>query len=199
MITSYDGLIEEVGQYLDRDDLATRVPTFIHLTEARLNRLLEDPEMEVLSSATANGETTVLPLDFGGMVSISDGLGRPLRAMGSQEFAGIDRSVAGDPRFYVVEDGSISFAPANSSANIRMVYRRTLPPLSASNVSNWLLERAPDVYLYGCLVQASAFLVEDERVPLWKSAFDESIGELRADGARRKWGAGPIGPRIDRP
>jgi hypothetical protein len=197
-IDNYSELVTAVGDWLDRDDLAAKVPTFIQLAEARLNRLLEDPEMEVTSTTTATGDYTALPSDFGAMVSVSTGDG-VLRAAGPVEFAALDHTVTGTPRYYTVVDGSISFAPNNSSAVIRIVYRRRIPALTASNTTNWLLTLAPDVYLYGALVQAEAFLAEDDRLELWKSAFDESIAELRGDASRRKWGAGPIGPRIRRP
>lgn len=197
-LASYSDLVTAVGDWLDRDDLADRAPDFIRLAEARLNRLLEDPDMEVISSSVAAGDATALPADFGSMVSISDGVGRQLKAIGPVEFAGIDRSISGTPIYYTLEDNSISFAPANATAAIRMVYRRTIPALSVSNTTNWLLDRAPDAYLYGSLVQAEAFLAEDDRLGTWKSAFDEAIDELRSDGHRRKWGAGPLAPRIRR-
>jgi hypothetical protein len=197
-LDSYSGLADYLGDLLDRDDLAARIPDFIRLAEVRLNRLLEDPDMEVLSTVTATGDSTGLPSDFGSMVSINDGQGRPLQVMGSVEFAGIDRSISGQPRYYTIEDGAVTFAPGNATAAIRMVYRRTIPPLTADDDTNWLLERAPDLYVYGALVQAEAFLAEDDRLPLWKGAFDEAIAELRSDGARRKWGAGPLAPRIRR-
>lgn len=197
-IVSYSTLVTAIGDWLDRDDLAARAPTFIQLAEARLNRLLEDPEMEVTSTTTATGDATALPSDFGSMVSVSTGDGR-LAATGPVEFAAYDDTITGIPRHYVIRDGAISFWPGNSTAAIRLVYRRRLPALSEAAPSNWLLTLAPDVYLYGALVQASAFIVEDDRLELWKSAFDEAIAELRADGSRRKWGAGPIGPRVWRP
>lgn len=197
-IASYNDLVTAVGDWLDRGDLAARAPTFIQLAEARLNRLLEDPEMDVTTVTNAGGVATALPSDFGSMVSVSTGNG-PLLATGPVEFASYDSSISGTPRRYVIVDGAISFAPANSTAQITMVYRRRLPALTLVAPSNWLLALAPDVYLYGALVQASAFLAEDDRLDLWKAAFDEAIAELRADGSRRKWGAGPIAPRINRP
>lgn len=195
-IATYSDLVTAVGDWLDRDDLAARAPDFIRLTEARLNRLLDDPDMEVVSEATASDTYTALPADFGAMVSITTGEGA-LSAMSAADFAGLDVQ-AGIPRYYTIVDGSITFAPGNSTASIRMVYRRTIPALTASNTTNWLLDRAPDAYLYGALVQASAFLAEDDRLPLWKGAFDEAIAELKEDGSRRKWGAGPLAPRIRR-
>lgn len=197
MIEDRAGLISAVGDYLDRDDLAAKAPTFIQVAEARLNRLLDDPEMEAIWETAAAGDFTPLPADFGSMVSISTGDG-PLLATGPVEFAAYDTTITGAPRHYVIADGSISFWPGTSTANIRMIYRRRLPPLTEAAPTNWLLSLAPDVYLYGALVQASAFLAEDDRLSLWKGAFDEAIAELRADGNRRKWGAGPLGPRIRR-
>lgn len=196
-LAAYSDLVTAIGEWLDRDDLAARAPDFIRLAEARLDRLLSDPDMEVTSTATASGAATALPDDFGEMVSITTGEG-PLKAMGPADFAGIDATITGTPRFYTIADGSLSFAPADTDAEITMVYRRTIPALTAANTSNWLLARAPDCYLYGALVQAEAYLAEDDRLPLWKGAFDEAIEELRRDSARRKWGAGPIAPRIRR-
>jgi hypothetical protein len=195
-ILTFTDLVSAVGDWLDREDLDTAVPTFIQLAEARMNRLLDDPEMEVTSNIVAAGDYTALPADFGEMVSISTGDG-PLHPVGPVEFAGF-RSVSGIPRYYVVVDGSISFAPGNATAPITLVYRRRIPALTSDNTTNWLLSLAPDAYLYGALVQAEGFLAEDDRIAGWKAMFDEAISELRIDGARRKWGAGGLRPRINR-
>ncbi|WP_324807220.1 hypothetical protein SH584_11490 [Sphingomonas sp. LY29] len=196
MITTYDELVSAVGDWLDRDDLATRASTFVQFAEARMNRLLEDPEMEVVSTVIADGDYTALPADFGSMVSISTGDG-PLSAVGAVEYAGLNE-ISGVPRHYVIVDGSIGFAPRNGTATIRMVYRRRIPALSDSNQTNWLLSLAPDAYLYGALVQAEGFLSEDDRISGWKDMFDEALSELRVDANKRKWGSGPIAPRIKR-
>jgi len=197
MIADRNSLIAAVGDWLDRDDLAARAGTFIQLAEARLNRLLDDPEMEVTATYSADGDWTPLPEDFGSMVSISTGNGS-LQATGPVEFASY-RSIGGTPRRYSIYDGGIGFAPTNASATIALVYKRRLPALSESTPTNWLLTLAPDAYLYGALVQAEGFLAEDDRVAGWKAMFDEAIGELRGDADKRRWGSGPIAPRINRP
>lgn len=197
-IGTFSELVTAIGDWLDADDTTkARAPTFIQLAEARLNRLLDNPEMEVMSDATASGDYTALPDDFGEMVSISTGDGR-LTPMGAVEFAALDHSITGVPRYYSIVNRSIALAPANGTAAIQIVYRRRLPALSGTSPTNWLLTLAPDAYLYGALVQAEGFLAEDDRVAGWKSMFDEAIGELRQDAARRRWGAGPISPRIRR-
>lgn len=197
-IATYAELVAAVGDWLDRADLASRVPTFIQMAEARLNRLLADPEMDVTTTTTASSNATALPSDFAEMISVSVGHGK-LQSIGPVEFATYNTSITGTPTRYAVIDNAIHFAPANASAVITMVYRRGIPALGVTLPTNWLLARAPDVYLYGALVQASGFLSEDDRIGMWKAAFDEAIAELRQDGERRKWGAGTLAPRIARP
>lgn len=192
-LATYSDLVAAIGDWLDRDDLAARAPDFIRLAEVRLNRLLDDPEMEV--STTLTGDGALLPADFGAMISIGTADGNTLTPITNAAYAAL-RPSSGVSRYYTLREGGVYYYPG--SANVTLVYRRSIPALSASNTTNWLLTRAPDLYLYGSLVQASAFLAEDERVGLWKTAFDEAIAELKSDGAKRKWGAGPLAPRLRR-
>jgi hypothetical protein len=129
------------------------------------------------------------------MVSISSGDGYRLAPMSDVEYAAL-QPISGIPRYYSVREGKVYYYPG--SANVTLVYRRRIPALTSTSPTNWLLDLAPDAYLYGALVQASAFLVEDQRAAAWKGMFDEAIVELRGDAARRKWGAGALAPRIRR-
>lgn len=196
-LENFTALQDAIGDWLDRDDLENRIPTFIALTEAKLNRKLQDPDQDAVWEEAAAGDYTDLPADFGEMVSITTGEGR-LTSIGPAEYAGLDTSVSGIPRHYTMVDGAITFWPHNATANIRMIYRRKIPALTEASPTNWLLSRAPDVYLYGALLEASAFLVEDQRAVGWKTLFDEAVTDLMADGARRRWGAGALAPRIRR-
>ena len=197
-IATYAELLAATAAYTDRDDLATVFPYFLRKVEATLNRRLEDPDMELISTATATGEYTALPSDFGSMVSVTTSSGYPLRAMGSVEYAGLDATLTGIERFYVIVDGSIGFYPRDTTAPIRMVYRRTIPALTSIATTNWLLTRAPDVYHYGALFEQAIWDRDDKAAQGWKALFEQAVTELIVDGTRRKWGAGPISPRIRR-
>ncbi len=197
-IANYTELVTELEAYLNRADFTPRIPTFIQLTEARLNRLLDDPEMEVRTTATGTGQYTTLPADFKRMVGVSTGNDYKLEQIGAGQLTSLDQTNTGTPRFYAIADGSISFAPINSAANITMLYIRRIPALTAAAPTNWLLDLAPDLYLYGALVQASIFGWDDGRVPGFKALFDEAVDELRTDGANRRWGSAPISPRLGR-
>lgn len=198
-IATYSELVTELESYLNRADYTPRIPTFIALTEARLNRLLDDPEMEVRATATGTGQFTTLPTDFKRLVGIS--VGGPyynLEQISGSRITSLDQSVAGDPRYYAIVDGSITFAPIDNAANMTMLYVRRIPALTSGAPSNWLLTLAPDLYLYGALVQANIFGWQDDRVAGFKAMFDEAIEELRRDADNRRWGSAPLAPRLGR-
>ena len=77
-------------------------------------------------------------------------------------------------------------------------YFPKMPALSECATTNWLLTAHPDLYLFGSLVEAEMFGVNDERAPLWKGRRDEIFDEIeklsnktRGAGAVRVMGVTP--------
>ena len=60
-----------------------------------------------------------------------------------------------------------------------MLYYKTFDALSDSNTTNWVISNAPDVYLYGSLLEAEPFLMNDERVQLWAIGFKQAIDDIQ--------------------
>jgi hypothetical protein len=71
------------------------------------------------------------------------------------------------------------------------IVRAYLSALSASNTTNWLLTLAPDLYLYGSLLEAAPYIGNDERIPVWASAVSTVIDQLNTLGHRQSVDAGP--------
>ncbi|MFA0813584.1 phage adaptor protein [Microbulbifer epialgicus] len=44
--------------------------------------------------------------------------------------------------------------------------------------TNPVLDAAPDLYLFGALVEAESFLMNDSRIPLWESKFQDQLHRL---------------------
>jgi hypothetical protein len=197
-IANYSELVTELEAYLKRTDYTPRIPTFIALTEARLNRLLDDPEMEVRATATGTGQYTALPADFKRMVGVRTGNDYALEQISAAQMTSLDQTLTGTPRRYAIIDGAITFAPIDSAANITMLYVRRIPALTAAAPTNWLLTLAPDLYLYGCLLQAHLYGWYDERIEMFKRAYDEAIAEMKNDADTRRWGSAPLRPRLGR-
>lgn len=198
-LDSYSGLVSAISGWLDKGStLDARIPEFIALTESRLNKVLEDPEMEVTAIASSAGRSLALPADFGELRSINVG-GYRLTQATAAEFSGFNSSLSGIPRSYSITDGQLWFAPIPATgSDISITYLRTIPPLTAIAPTNWLLTRAPELYLYGSLLEAEGYLWNDERLPLIQARFEEALGNLRTDGVRRRWGASPLAPRLGR-
>jgi hypothetical protein len=194
---TYPDLVDTLEGYLNRTDFDTRIPMFISLVEAKLNRLLDDPEMEVTSTAVTSGQYLALPEDFGQLRSINVGNYR-LTGATEADFSGFS-NVAGIPRTYGIIDGQIAFAPVPATGSaVTIVYTKRIPALDEGNPTNWLLNIAPDIYVYGTLMQAHIYGWNDERVPGFKALYEEAIQELIADAQKRRWGAAPISPRLGR-
>jgi hypothetical protein len=86
--------------------------------------------------------------------------------------------VAGQPRYFTVFGDEIELAPTPDDAcTIEMVYRKIVPPLE-TNDSNWLLALAPDLYLYGVLLETAPYIKEDGRIQTWGLGFSTALNDL---------------------
>ena len=85
----------------------------------------------------------------------------------------------GAPRLYTIVGGEFRLLSAPDRAyGVELSYYKRLPPL-AQNSGNWLLAAAPDVYLYGALVQLG-ILTEDDRLGAWSAAYQQAAADLHA-------------------
>jgi hypothetical protein len=78
-----------------------------------------------------------------------------------------------------------------------MTYWRTLG--SAALGTSWLFTASPDIYLYAALLEATTFLMNDERVPLWSSAYENAVQRASAADDRGRWGGSVLRMRTDQP
>jgi hypothetical protein len=62
-IATYSELVSEMGDWLNRSDLTTKIPTFIRLFEARMNRRLRAPDMEQSFSFTTVAGTSTYSIN----------------------------------------------------------------------------------------------------------------------------------------
>jgi hypothetical protein len=87
-------------------------------------------------------------------------------------------------------------APTPDAAyTIEMIYRQSIPPL-AINSTNWLLALAPDLYLYGALLESAPYIKEDGRIQTWGLGFGSALNDLNNLGLTSTFNAGPMTVRI---
>jgi hypothetical protein len=200
-IATYSELVTEMGAWLNRADISDRIPTFIRLFEARMNRRLRSPEMEQVAtvSTIAGTEGYAFPSGFREARQIYiDAVPRiNLVPMSPQslrtEFTGQESAA---PSAYAVIDEQIVLAPPPTEADtLVIVYYRALSGLTAGNPTNWLLDNHPDAYLFGSLCMAEAYLQDDQRLNVWKAAWDEALGEIIREGNAKRLPGGPLATR----
>lgn len=197
-------------EYLARDQdttLIARIPTFIQFAEAKFNRQLFVRQMERRSTALTDAtssepEFISLPSDFQSMrrVRLSSVPGKACLEFKSgtqmDEYRFGISDVAGQPRYFTVFGGEIELAPTpDQNYTVEMIYRTSIPSLG-TNASNWLLALAPDLYLYGALLEAAPYIKEDGRIQTWGLGFTSALNDLNNLGLASTFNAGPMTVRV---
>ena len=184
-ISNYSELNTAVANWLDRDDLTDRIPEFIALAEARFNRLLRIRAMETKQTAStvASQRNLALPTNFIQMRNLQINTS-PITSLEYITPEIYDRlyggSGTGTPKAYTILADEIQLGPIPASAQtVEMLFYKRFDALTSSAPTNWVITNAPDVYLYGCLLEAEPFIMNDPRVQLWATAFQQAISDMQ--------------------
>lgn len=195
-LTTYAELQTSVITELDRTgntEFTTAVPDFVNRCESKLNRKLRLREMEQLAYATYSVGTNALADRLLAMPSGYVELIPPLRGKVAtaddttyEEIPYVDpgkislhygsATTAGQLR-YTLRDQLEFSAPVGSEHTIMMHFIKGWD--LATDTTNWLLTNYPDAYLYGTLMEASVFIIDDTRAAGWKLLFDEVMRDLQ--------------------
>lgn len=192
--TTYATLQTEIVAMMHRSDVdAVRA---IAMTEAKINRTLEDPSMEVRVTADA-AEYMAVPSDYLMLRRIQVNVSPPrFLDLYSPAYAASISTPSGIPKFYAIEDNELRLIPApDSSYSIEITYFMYVPALSATNTTNWLLTKHPDIYLYGGLFEASVELRDIDGAQGYKSLWTDAMSELVRLGKRQRWAGNPMAMR----
>ena len=197
---TFTELKDAVADWLGRSDLTDRIPDFITLAEARLNRDLRIRPMEVRSSMeTTSGQRYFnLPGGYLQMRNMQMNT-NPITPLEYITPEMLDRlygsDTTGKPRAYTLIGDEIQLAPVpDSDYTVEMAFYEKFTPLgdgtSGTVTNNWLTLNAPDVLLYGSLLEAEPFIKNDERIALWLNAYSSAIRKLQdADDRDRHSGS----------
>jgi recombination endonuclease VII len=199
-ITNYSELKTAVENWLDHSLFSARVPEFIALFEATANRRLRVRQQEATAMLIPSAGAAALPADYLAWRRVT-WTGSPRveleYAHPSYLQAAYPTSPADVPRFFTIEGSALKVRPIDN-APLEFDYFQRIAALSDAAPTNWLLTAHPDLYLFGALVEAEMFGVNDERAPKWKARRDEIFDEIeklsnrtRGAGAARLMGPTP--------
>ena len=173
-ISTYSEVLSAAQNWLARSDadIQSRIPEFIALTEEVVTWGSDDPEfmiprvrarqMEQRATATVSSEYTALPTDFLEMrqVKLNTDPTTYLSYITPQEFdQRYVSSLTGKPTVFTIVGSEMRVGPTpDTSYTAEMWYYKTIPALTVSNTTNWLLSAAPGVYLYGVMFHAAPYV-----------------------------------------
>jgi hypothetical protein len=194
-ITNYSTLQTAIADFLNRDDLTAVIPTFIQLAEAQMNREIRHWKMEQRATGQQSGgdQYMQIPADWLETIRFT------LTGSGTSALTLASRAAIADiraknenvstvlPYYYTHADGQFELYPTPvETTDFELLYYQKIPDL-ATNSTNWLLEEAPDAYLYGALLHSAPYLAEDARVAVWAQMYSAAVQNVNAASEKAQY------------
>jgi len=196
-LTTYSELKSAVGSWLNRSDLDSNIPDFISLAEASFNRVLRTRNQIKRATSSISTQFVTQPTDLLELYNIQLNTS-PVRRLEQVSLTKIDElkegsSQTGKPLYFSITGPDFELYPAPDTAyTLELVYYSSIPALTDTSDTNFLLTNHPDIYLYGTLVQAEPYLMNDERIGVWGALLGKAIEELRVSDERSQTESGTL-------
>lgn len=187
-ISTYADLQTEIQEWMDRNDIAGKVPTMISLAEANLNRELKTVETDAaLVGIVGSRSIDISSLSFVEPIAlkikvIDQEYDVILRDPGSIDYS----DISGEPGFYGFDGTNIVFnCPCDQVYPFRFRYQGRFA-LSDAAPTNRLLTEHPDVYLAASIVWGGLFTQDDRKISNWSAVLSEGLEKVKHTLAQAK-------------
>lgn len=186
-ITNYTTLKTAIADYLARSDLTSYLDNFIQNWEERFYRDAQNwaSWMEAALSVTITANVAAVPADYLGLkVCYVGSTSGPLERVSlTQLYARYPRGggSSGIPKFIARDASNFRFGPEAVSGTLEGTYYAK-PTVLRSDVDgvNWIMTNAPDLALYGALLEAEPFIKNDSRMQTWAQMYSSALDAYRA-------------------
>ena len=154
---------------------------------------LRIPEMETVDAAFALTSGSVAqPAGFLELISAyNNSLNAPLDIVSQRTLDGYGTQSQGGTRLIAVSGTNFRFVDAPSSGTATLRYYRKLATPTGSTVND-ILANYPDVYLYGCLIEAATFTQDEGAALRYLALYNASAAGLNARTQRITASAVPV-------
>jgi len=194
---NYTEITTTALKFADREhDTAIQdlLPMMLSIVESRINRRIKTLQMATRASLVMTTDTTYygLPSDFSGVrdvqVNTPDGV-CTLQYLNPQQMNAVTDDT---PDAYTLIANQIQLHPARDDSTLEIIYYATLNPLSVTEPANWLSAKAADVYIFGLLVEISAFIKDASTGAVWDQRFNDELNILATDDQKVRWSGTPL-------
>lgn len=189
---TYAELKTAIADWMHRDDLTSRLDTFIDMAESRMNRELRLSEMETRATITATGEYVAMPtgaLEIRN-IQVNGTYAYPVEYKTPAQMDMDNNGATGDPMYYTIIGDEFQFYPVPTSTEIEVTYYKSITPLDDTNTTNFLLTSHPECYLHGCLTYAKLYTLDD--ASLHEAEFSRIMESLNTTSTRKKFSGAPL-------
>ncbi len=185
-IDTYDNLVKSISKRIGRgSQLDTEIDDFIRLAEIDIlsnpEESLKISEAETISTAVTDITTRSLALPTGFKksrnfsITINEGIGELIYRTPNQMKI---RSGTGIPCFFTIQGNEIAFDIIPQEVwTITIDYFKNFTPLTVLNQTNIILDKYPNIYLFGALMHA---FVRSQDVEQEVSYTNRFLGSIRS-------------------
>jgi len=199
---TFTSLQSDIRNYLERGGATDpivyeQIPRLITLAERRIARELKIQGFQRVVNTTMQSGVAVYPKPdrWRDTISINIGTGAnnnthtPVFARSYEYIRQYwpNETQTDQPEFYADYNYNFwIFGPTpDADYPMEVLYYELPPLLDEVTQTNWLSEYAPNLLLYGSLVEATPFVKDDQRVQLWQSYYDRSLAALNGEDLQK--------------
>jgi len=187
-MTTRDILQSDLQNYMIRNDY--NFDTLLRLCESRIRKDIRVRAMETTTDLTLSSATVAIPADFLAAIRmyLDTANNRSLDYIPPEVFYKLTvYGQGGAPIAYTIEGTNFVFAPTpGDSPTAKLLYYAAFDALADPADTNWLLTNAYDIYLYGCLIEARAWINDDVQVQKWSAGYNTAKDALHMQENRSR-------------
>lgn len=191
LLNSYEELQAAIKCWLHRSDLATKIPLFILLAEAKINRIaqVQAMEKEAVLLLQPGAQLIALPASFITPITAWIDGTDPGQELGQRTPESLPITAArGTPAYWAIDGTRLKVdCPVATQRRITLRYRGGFA-LTDLSPSNSLLLKYPDLYLYGALLESAPYIRDFESRALWQENYNQAVREVNRTESRARAG-----------
>lgn len=189
---SDDASVQSLGMTSTIDDLIT-------VGESRIFREARTRDTEASISTAISSGVVAVPSDYIDLkFAYIDGTPAQTLERRSAQWVYSNyatRSASSKPKFIAREASNFIFGPyPDSTYTVKGVYYKRLSALSGT--AHALFTNNPDLYLFGCLAEATILIGRDDRIALWEAKYNQILNAVNLHAKSEDHSGGPLQVRL---